>query len=73
MSDHALGQMVKVTPNLVHLELQACDNLTDFGIKGILEKLPQLKFIDLSRVACVNHAFVEEIKTIFKFNKTSVL
>jgi len=61
MTDSGFFNMVKIAPNVEHLELTKLE-VTDVALKNLINALPKLTFIDLSGVATANYAFLEELK-----------
>ena len=62
ITDFAISSLVKVAPNIEHLELTGCASLTDYSLKTLQTELNSLKFLDLSGVTAVNLAFFEDLK-----------
>jgi len=61
-ADFGLTNLIKVAPNISHLELSGCETLTEYGVKTVIDKLPRLKYIDMSRIPIVNYGFLDELK-----------
>jgi len=38
VTDYGIGNLIKIAPNIQHLELNCC-NLTDFGLKNVFKEL----------------------------------
>ena len=62
ITDFSIVSLVKLAPNIEHLELTRCETLTDYSLKQVFNELKSLKFVDLSLIPSVNPTMLEEAK-----------
>ena len=65
ISDATIPSLLKVMPNLEHVELIKCEGISDFGFQQFLQTCPNLKFIDIAKVPIVmtnTYGFLDELK-----------
>lgn len=61
--DHELTELVEANPNLTHLALGECKNITNFGLSN-LQKLTKLTHLDLSKYKEITEFDLECIGTL---------
>lgn len=58
-----LGNLVKIAPNIEHLELTKCTNLSDIGITELLRVHGKtLKFLDINYIPDLKWPFFDELR-----------
>ena len=62
IGDAQMGTLVKIMPNLEHIEIIKCEQIAEFGINTIIERLPKLQFLDIAKIPVVSYAFLDELK-----------
>jgi len=62
LTDFGVVTLVKVAPNIEHLELNRLDSLTDYSLKYCIKELSRLRFWDLNGVTAVTYPMLDEFK-----------
>lgn len=62
IQDMGVMTLVKIAPNIEHLELNRLDGLQEFTLKLCFKDLPKLRFWDLNGVTGVTYQMLDEFK-----------
>ena len=57
-----LPLLIKALPNLEHVELAKCEQVTEHDIKQIVEKCEKMQYIDITSIPVVKYEFLDELK-----------
>jgi len=60
LGDYGIGNLVKICPNIEHLDLSMIESLTEFGLKAFVQDLKSVKYLDLTGIHTVTRTLVEE-------------
>ena len=64
INDNSVSKICQSSPILEHLELQGCENLTEFVIESIAKNFKNIQFIDINHIPVVTPAFYEQLKNV---------